>query len=146
MVQTSADTSLSIDSPQGRKLFVFDRVFGPEVEQEGVWDYLSDSVNAFAQGYNVSLLAYGQSGAGKSYTMGTSGPLDQQDDNMMGKPACLLRLCRMRASSPPLPSSNISPQVSFPAPQPPSSQSLSLSTAKMTAQSAHSAPSEVANF
>ncbi|KAM3551273.1 hypothetical protein MY1884_007802 [Beauveria asiatica] len=84
MVQTSADTSLSIDSPQGRKLFVFDRVFGPEVEQEGVWDYLSDSVNAFAQGYNVSLLAYGQSGAGKSYTMGTSGPLDQQDDNMMG--------------------------------------------------------------
>ncbi|KGQ03234.1 Chromosome-associated kinesin KIF4A [Beauveria bassiana D1-5] len=84
MVQTSADTSLSIDSPQGRKLFVFDRVFGPEVDQEGVWDYLSDSVNAFAQGYNVSLLAYGQSGAGKSYTMGTSGPLDQQDDNMMG--------------------------------------------------------------
>lgn len=85
MVQTSSDTSLSIDSPQGRKLFVFDRVFGPEVEQDGIWDYLADSVNAFAKGYNVSLLAYGQSGAGKSYTMGTSGPLDQQDSNMMGK-------------------------------------------------------------
>ncbi|KAJ6786499.1 hypothetical protein PWT90_10628 [Aphanocladium album] len=84
MVQTSSDTNLSIDSPQGRKLFVFDRVFGPDVEQEGIWDYLADSVNAFAQGYNVSLLAYGQSGAGKSYTMGTSGPLDQQDDKMMG--------------------------------------------------------------
>lgn len=86
MVQTSSDTNLSIDSPQGRKLFVFDRVFGPEVEQEGIWDYLAESVNSFAQGYNVSLLAYGQSGAGKSYTMGTSGPLDQQDDRMMGKP------------------------------------------------------------
>ncbi|OAA78650.1 kinesin family protein [Akanthomyces lecanii RCEF 1005] len=84
MVQTSSDTNLSIDSPQGRKLFVFDRVFGPDVEQEGIWDYLADSVSAFAQGYNVSLLAYGQSGAGKSYTMGTSGPLDQQDDKMMG--------------------------------------------------------------
>ncbi|OAA69900.1 kinesin family protein [Cordyceps fumosorosea ARSEF 2679] len=84
MVQTSSDTSLSIESPQGRKLFVFDRVFGPDVEQDGIWDYLADSVNAFAQGYNVSLLAYGQSGAGKSYTMGTSGPLDQQDDKMMG--------------------------------------------------------------
>ncbi|TQV94370.1 hypothetical protein V2A60_002598 [Cordyceps javanica] len=84
MVQTSSDTSLSIESPQGRKLFVFDRVFGPQVEQEGIWDYLVDSVNSFAQGYNVSLLAYGQSGAGKSYTMGTSGPLDQQDEQMMG--------------------------------------------------------------
>ncbi|ATY60075.1 kinesin family [Cordyceps militaris] len=84
MVQTSSDTNLSIESPQGRKLFVFDRVFAPDVEQQGIWDYLADSVNSFAQGYNVSLLAYGQSGAGKSYTMGTSGPLDQQDDKMMG--------------------------------------------------------------
>ncbi|MCP6423312.1 hypothetical protein NL463_28800, partial [Klebsiella pneumoniae] len=68
----------------GRKLFVFDRVFSEHVAQNGIWDYLADSVSAFAQGYNVSLLAYGQSGAGKSYTMGTSGPMDQQDDAMMG--------------------------------------------------------------
>ncbi|KAK7755711.1 hypothetical protein SLS62_002322 [Diatrype stigma] len=68
----------------GKKLFVFDRVFGEDVDQEGVWDYLSDSINAFLQGYNVSLLAYGQSGAGKSYTMGTSGPLDQIHPEAMG--------------------------------------------------------------
>ncbi|KOS22902.1 Chromosome-associated kinesin KIF4A [Escovopsis weberi] len=74
MVQTTSNTSLSVDSPQGRKLFVFDRVFGPEVMQDGIWEYLSDSINAFTQGYNVSLLAYGQSGAGKSYTMGTASP------------------------------------------------------------------------
>lgn len=85
MVQVTSDTSLTIDAPQGRKLFVFDRVFGPEVGQEGVFDYVSDCVNAFTQGYNVSLLAYGQSGAGKSYTMGTSGPLEQDDLEMMGK-------------------------------------------------------------
>lgn len=84
MVQVTSDTSLTIDAPQGRKLFVFDRVFGPEVGQEGVFDYVSDCVNAFTQGYNVSLLAYGQSGAGKSYTMGTSGPLEQDDLEMMG--------------------------------------------------------------
>ncbi|KAJ4248689.1 hypothetical protein NW762_012527 [Fusarium torreyae] len=84
MVQTTSETSLAIDSPQGRKLFVFDRVFGPDVTQEGVWDYLSDCVNAFTQGYNVSLLAYGQSGAGKSYTMGTSGPGEQYDTELMG--------------------------------------------------------------
>ncbi|KAJ0305861.1 hypothetical protein COL516b_004969 [Colletotrichum fioriniae] len=75
---------VAIDSPQGRKLFVFDRVFGSDVEQEGIWDYLQDCVGAFIQGYNVSLLAYGQSGAGKSYTMGTSGPIDQDDLEVMG--------------------------------------------------------------
>ncbi|UNI24533.1 hypothetical protein JDV02_010269 [Purpureocillium takamizusanense] len=84
MVQTTSDTSLAIDSPQGRKLFVFDRVFSPEVMQDGIWNYLSDSVQAFTQGYNVSLLAYGQSGAGKSYTMGTSGPSEQHDEDLMG--------------------------------------------------------------
>ncbi|XP_044723680.1 kinesin motor domain-containing protein [Hirsutella rhossiliensis] len=84
MVQTMSNTSLSIESPQGRKLFVFDRVFSPDVMQNGIWDYLADSVSAFTQGYNVSLLAYGQSGAGKSYTMGTSGPSEQQDAEMMG--------------------------------------------------------------
>ncbi|KAI6756839.1 hypothetical protein HG530_011437 [Fusarium avenaceum] len=75
---------LAIDSPQGRKLFVFDRVFGSDVTQGGVWSYVSDCINAFTQGYNVSLMAYGQSGAGKSYTMGTSGPGEQYDEDLMG--------------------------------------------------------------
>lgn len=83
MVQVMSSTTLAIDAPQGRKVFVFDRVFSPEVEQEGLWDYLEDCVNSFTTGYNVSLLAYGQSGAGKSYTMGTSGP--QDDLAVMGK-------------------------------------------------------------
>ncbi len=84
MVQTTSNTSISIDSPQGKKLFVFDRVFNSDVEQDGVWEYLSDSISAFLQGYNVSLLAYGQSGAGKSYTMGTSGPLEQIPPDALG--------------------------------------------------------------
>ncbi|KAK4198494.1 putative kinesin-like protein [Triangularia verruculosa] len=82
MVQVHSPTNLSIESPQGRKLFVFDRVFGPEVGQAGIWEYLDEGVNAFTQGYNVSLLAYGQSGAGKSYTMGTAG--DQDSVEQMG--------------------------------------------------------------
>ncbi|KAL2069674.1 hypothetical protein VTL71DRAFT_14353 [Oculimacula yallundae] len=84
MVQVTSPTSLAIDSPQGRKLFVFDRVFSEEVSQEGVWEYLVESTNAFVQGYNVSMMAYGQSGAGKSYTMGTSGPEQQADMEVMG--------------------------------------------------------------
>lgn len=65
-------------------MFIFDRVFGEEEDQEGVYDYVVDSVNSFMQGYNVSILAYGQSGAGKSYTMGTTGPQDQADAKIMG--------------------------------------------------------------
>lgn len=84
MVHVTASTSLAVDVPQGRKLFVFDRVFPETVEQDGIWDYLSDSVNSFVQGYNVSILAYGQSGAGKSYTMGTSGPNEQSNSQAMG--------------------------------------------------------------
>lgn len=84
IVQVNSPTSLTIDSPQGKKLFVFDRVFSEDIGQEGIWDYLAESTTAFVQGYNVSLLAYGQSGAGKSYTMGTSGPQDQNDVEVMG--------------------------------------------------------------
>jgi len=84
MVHVTSNTSLAIDSPQGRKLFVFDRVFGPDIGQDGIWEYVSDCVNAFIQGYNVSLLAYGQSGAGKSYTMGTAGPVEQGDIELKG--------------------------------------------------------------
>lgn len=85
MVHVTAPTSLAVDVPQGRKLFVFDRVFPETTEQDGIWEYLSDSVTSFLQGYNVSILAYGQSGAGKSYTMGTSGPKEQNDVQVMGK-------------------------------------------------------------
>jgi len=63
---------------------VFDRVFGEDVDQEGVFEYVTDSVNSFVEGYNVSILAYGQSGAGKSYTMGTTGPSDQGNAQVMG--------------------------------------------------------------
>lgn len=85
MVHVMNPTSVAIDVPQGRKLFVFDRVFAETVDQDGVWDYLSESVGSFLQGYNVSILAYGQSGAGKSYTMGTSGPSEQHDPRSMGE-------------------------------------------------------------
>ncbi|PTU25603.1 hypothetical protein P175DRAFT_0521343 [Aspergillus ochraceoroseus IBT 24754] len=84
MVHVTSSTSLAVDVPQGRKLFVFDRVFPETVNQDGVWEYLSDSVGSFLQGYNVSILAYGQSGAGKSYTMGTSSPNELPDAQGMG--------------------------------------------------------------
>jgi hypothetical protein len=85
MCHVNSPTSLTVESTQGKKLFVFDRVFAPETDQEGIWEYLNESVNSFVQGYNVSILAYGQSGAGKSFTMGTSGPAEQGNPRIMGK-------------------------------------------------------------
>ncbi|KAF2735511.1 kinesin-domain-containing protein [Polyplosphaeria fusca] len=80
----TSSSSLAVDASGGRKVFVFDRVFGEDIEQDGVFEYVADSVNSFVQGYNVSILAYGQSGAGKSYTMGTTGPREQGDAQIMG--------------------------------------------------------------
>lgn len=81
----TSPSSLAVDPASGgRKVFVFDRVFGEDVDQEGVFEYVTESVNSFVEGYNVSILAYGQSGAGKSYTMGTTGPSDQGDAQVMG--------------------------------------------------------------
>ncbi|KAL8854369.1 MAG: hypothetical protein Q9221_000856 [Calogaya cf. arnoldii] len=85
MVHVASPTSISVDSPHGRKLFLFDQVFGEDTQQEIVWDYLHDSVDAFIQGFNVSVLAYGQSGSGKSYTMGTSGPAEQSDSHLKAR-------------------------------------------------------------
>ena len=79
-----SNVSLVVQSQQGKKQFIFDRVFEEDTVQEDVWGYVSDSVNSFVQGYNVSILAYGQSGSGKSYTMGTSGPQEQDDPAHMG--------------------------------------------------------------
>ncbi|THX57216.1 hypothetical protein D6D06_03859 [Aureobasidium pullulans] len=99
----SSSTNLAIQSTQGKKLFVFDRVFGEETSQQGVWDYVSDSVNSFIQGYNVSILAYGQSGAGKSYTMGTAGSegaFDPVHAGIVPRAAAAL-FEKLNASSPP---------------------------------------------
>jgi kinesin family protein 4/21/27 len=85
IVTVTAPTSLAVDVAAGRKLFVFDRVFPETTEQEGVWEYVSDSVDSFVEGYNVSIMAYGQSGAGKSFTMGTSGPTEQNNIQDMGE-------------------------------------------------------------
>lgn len=85
MVQVNTNTSLAVESSQGRKIFIFDRVFAEDSHQKAVWDYLQDGVDSFLQGYNVSILAYGQSGSGKSYTMGTSGPAEQIDPSLRGE-------------------------------------------------------------
>ncbi|KAL9602512.1 MAG: hypothetical protein Q9219_001807 [cf. Caloplaca sp. 3 TL-2023] len=103
MAHVASSTSLAIDTSHGSRLFNFDQVFGEDVTQEGVWEYFRGSVDAFVEGYNVSLLAYGQSGSGKSYTMGTSGPAEQNDSQIMGIiPRAAAQLFARLAGPPPL--------------------------------------------
>lgn len=47
----------------------FDKVFRPEARQEDVFEEVAPIVTSCVDGYNVCIFAYGQTGAGKTYTM-----------------------------------------------------------------------------
>ena len=57
-------TSLVVQSQQGKKHFIFDHVFDADTSQEGIWNYVRDSVPSFVQGYNVFYTGF--AGVGKS--------------------------------------------------------------------------------
>jgi len=52
-----------------KKPFQFDAVFGPSAQQDEVFREVHDLVQSAVDGYNVTVLAYGQTGAGKTHTM-----------------------------------------------------------------------------
>ncbi|KAL1920034.1 uncharacterized protein VTP21DRAFT_1180 [Calcarisporiella thermophila] len=55
-----------------QKQFTFDHVFGTESTQQEVYDTcIVDLLDRFVEGYNITILAYGQTSSGKTYTMGT---------------------------------------------------------------------------
>ncbi|GAA5920854.1 hypothetical protein JCM1841_002353 [Sporobolomyces salmonicolor] len=54
-----------------KSLFTYDRVIGPDEGQPAVYECASSLVDSFLEGMNATILAYGQTSSGKSYTMGT---------------------------------------------------------------------------
>ncbi|RHZ75213.1 hypothetical protein Glove_216g122 [Diversispora epigaea] len=55
-----------------KQTYTFDHVFGPEATQKEIFDKtVKGMVDKFTEGYNVTILAYGQTSSGKTHTMGT---------------------------------------------------------------------------
>ena len=59
----------------GLQTFDFDRVFGPEVQQAGVFEDVSQLVTSALDGYNVCIFAYGQTGEARPACLFTYSPV-----------------------------------------------------------------------
>ncbi|KOS17539.1 Kinesin heavy chain [Escovopsis weberi] len=70
IVTFSSDDTCSIDSKDAQGTFTFDRIFDMSCKQQDIFDYsIRPTVDDILNGYNGTVFAYGQTGAGKSYTM-----------------------------------------------------------------------------
>ncbi|KAI8956377.1 kinesin-domain-containing protein [Xylaria longipes] len=100
IVTFDGNDTCSINSAEAAGSFTFDRVFDMKVKQHQIFDYsIKPTVDDILNGYNGTVFAYGQTGAGKSYTMmGTS----IEDDSGKGiTPRIVEQIFTSILSSPP---------------------------------------------
>ncbi|KYK59313.1 kinesin [Drechmeria coniospora] len=70
IVSFSSDDSCTLDSREAQGSFTFDKVFDMGCKQQDIFDFsIRPTVDDILNGYNGTVFAYGQTGAGKSYTM-----------------------------------------------------------------------------
>ncbi|KAI8912977.1 kinesin-like protein, partial [Powellomyces hirtus] len=58
----------SVTLPQNR-IFTFNAVYGSESTQSQIWEAVENVVDGVLDGFNGTILAYGQTSSGKTYTM-----------------------------------------------------------------------------
>ena len=61
-------------------LDLFQKVFKDDAKQEEVYDSISPHAKRLVDGYNSAIIAYGQSGSGKSYSIMGDNPLQGESD------------------------------------------------------------------
>ena len=64
---------LSMLDKAGTKEFQFDHVYGPNSKQEGIFDDARPLLQTVMDGFNVSVMAYGPTGSGKTYSITGAG-------------------------------------------------------------------------
>ncbi|ROT39457.1 kinesin motor domain-containing protein [Sodiomyces alkalinus F11] len=70
IVAFDGEDTCTIDSKDAQSTFTFDRVFDMTCKQSDIFDFsIRSTVDDILNGYNGTVFAYGQTGAGKSYTM-----------------------------------------------------------------------------
>lgn len=70
IVAFESEDTCKLDSKEATGSFTFDRVFDMNSRQKDVFDFsIKPTVDDILNGYNGTVFAYGQTGAGKSYTM-----------------------------------------------------------------------------
>ncbi|KAF8454469.1 kinesin motor domain-containing protein [Kalaharituber pfeilii] len=70
VVTFHSEDTCEINSKEAAGSFTFDRVFGMSSKQADVFNFsIKSTVDDILNGYNGTVFAYGQTGAGKSYTM-----------------------------------------------------------------------------
>ncbi|KAI9672302.1 MAG: Kinesin heavy chain [Alyxoria varia] len=70
VVEFNTEDTCNVTSREGSGAFTYDRVFDTESRQTDVFDFsIRHTVDDLLNGYNGTVFAYGQTGAGKSYTM-----------------------------------------------------------------------------
>ncbi|CAG8470449.1 3608_t:CDS:2 [Funneliformis mosseae] len=79
-----------------KRSYTFDHVFGPETTQKEIYDKaVMNLVDKFLEGNNVTLLAYGHTSSGKTYTIGSAdnSSLTQEAKGMIPRSITTLFSC-----------------------------------------------------
>ena len=78
--------TIILDSKPDQKIFNFDYVAGNNITQDDIFRIVGKPITqACLEGYNTCIFAYGQTGAGKTFTMQGRGlELDSKDSVLRG--------------------------------------------------------------
>lgn len=90
-VKAPSQVEVSVQDGRTNTVFDFDRTFGTQATQAQVFEDTEPLITSVLDGFNVCILAYGQTGAGKTFTM--NGPPDNPGVNRRA----VAELLRLRA-------------------------------------------------